>query len=347
MKGWDRLIFAQRREKEIITGLDRLAGPLRAVEELLAEAVVSPVEKVTEMARHLLSAGGKRLRPALTLLSALMAGSLTKKAILYAAVAELMHTATLIHDDVIDKAMIRRGRPTVHALWGNESAVMCGDHLYATAFSKLAQDGDIRVIRIMAEASRRVCEGEILELEHAYRMDVTENDCIQIARLKTGELMGAACQVGAIAGCSDGDDPSELATALRQYGCSLGIAFQLIDDVLDMEGSEEDLGKPVGSDLLEGKITLPVVLSFPLLEEGDRQRWRTLLEERRVTEEDARWLAQFAQATGQLARARSYAWHYAQQAVSFLRAWDGKGEETSWSRRGLEEIAWFVVERKA
>ncbi len=347
VKGWQRIFIGKRWEHEIVSTLDRLAEPLSAVEELLWEAVESRVESVSRMARHLLSAGGKRLRPALTLLSAWMAGSITQKAILYAAVVELMHTATLIHDDVIDKAVTRRGKATVHTIWGNESAVMCGDHLYASAFSRLAEDGDIRVIRAMADASRRVCEGEILELELAYRLDLSESDCLRVAQLKTGALIGAACQVGVIAGVADGRNPQRLADALRHYGCLLGVAFQLVDDVLDMESTEETLGKPVGSDLLEGKITLPAVWTIAQLGPEERERWWRLAAQRHFPEQDAASLARRAQETGQLDRVRAFAGRIARQAVSYLDSYDGVDSDRRWARDALRDIADYIVKRRA
>lgn len=191
MKGLQRLALSNRWANSLSDVFAFLEKPMRKVEEILREAVQSPVQEMTAMALHLLSAGGKRLRPALTLLSAKLAGEINHRAVLFAAVVELMHTATLIHDDVIDKADLRRGRATVHTLWGNEAAVMCGDFLYATAFNMLARDGDIEVIRTMARASSQVCEGEVLELQLAFNPKITEEQCIEIARLKTAELMAA------------------------------------------------------------------------------------------------------------------------------------------------------------
>ncbi|MEJ7613843.1 MAG: polyprenyl synthetase family protein, partial [Candidatus Fervidibacter sacchari] len=205
MKGLQRLAINYRWDDSLTSVFTFLEKPMQKVEEILREAVQSTVREMTAMAMHLLSAGGKRLRPALTLLSAKLAGEINHRALLFAAAIELMHTATLIHDDVIDKADLRRGRATVHSLWGNEAAVMCGDFLYATAFNMLAKDGDVEVIRTMALASSQVCEGEVLELQLAFNPEITEEQCVEIARLKTAELMAAACKVGAMASGANGE----------------------------------------------------------------------------------------------------------------------------------------------
>lgn len=287
MKGLQRLAINYRWDDSLTSVFTFLEKPMQKVEEILREAVQSTVREMTAMAMHLLSAGGKRLRPALTLLSAKLAGEINHRALLFAAAIELMHTATLIHDDVIDKADLRRGRATVHSLWGNEAAVMCGDFLYATAFNMLAKDGDVEVIRTMALASSQVCEGEVLELQLAFNPEITEEQCVEIARLKTAELMAAACKVGAMASGANG----ELISAMESFGRNLGIAFQIVDDVLDMEGSVEEIGKPVGSDLLEGKVTLPVRLTLDALPEEKRAILKQRIAKREVTSQDAADLA--------------------------------------------------------
>jgi octaprenyl-diphosphate synthase len=340
MKGFQRLVVGARWGDILSEVFGALEKPLQQVEEFLRQAVQSSVRDVTAMALHLLSAGGKRLRPALTLLSAQFAGTITPRAILFAAVVELMHTATLIHDDVIDRAEMRRGRASVHQLWGNEAAIMCGDHLYARAFSILAEDGDIEVIRTMAAASSRVCEGEILELQLAFNPDITPEQCLEIARLKTAELMAAACKVGALATNGNG----AIAEALENYGRYLGIAFQIADDLLDWEGSVDEIGKPVGSDLLEGKITLPVWHTLAALPAEERTRWRTLIAQRAITSEHVEELSRRARQLGVLTMVRQIADAYAQKAILALRAVEGKSQ---WARRMLERAAHFVVHRRA
>ncbi|GBC97524.1 Octaprenyl diphosphate synthase [bacterium HR17] len=341
MKGIQRLMLSAHWGELIAEVFAALEKPLQQVEEFLRQAVQSSVRDITAMALHLLSAGGKRLRPALTLLSAQFVGGITPRAIAFAAVVELMHTATLIHDDVIDKAEVRRGRDAVHRLWGNEAAIMCGDHLYARAFSILAEDGDIQVIRTMAEASSRVCEGEILELQLAFNPDITYEQCLEVARLKTAELIAAACKIGALSG---GGSPVA-AEALESYGRHLGIAFQIVDDLLDWEGSAEEVGKPVGSDLLEGKITLPVWHTLAALPVDQRACWRQRIAQRAITPADIHHLAHHARRLGVFETVRQIADAYAQKAIATLRTVSPDG--TNWAQRLLEQAAHFVVRRRA
>ncbi|MEZ8218297.1 MAG: hypothetical protein DFNUSKGM_000466 [Candidatus Fervidibacter sacchari] len=341
MKGLQRLAINYRWDDSLTSVFTFLEKPMQKVEEILREAVQSTVREMTAMAMHLLSAGGKRLRPALTLLSAKLAGEINHRALLFAAAIELMHTATLIHDDVIDKADLRRGRATVHSLWGNEAAVMCGDFLYATAFNMLAKDGDVEVIRTMALASSQVCEGEVLELQLAFNPEITEEQCVEIARLKTAELMAAACKVGAMASGANG----ELISAMESFGRNLGIAFQIVDDVLDMEGSVEEIGKPVGSDLLEGKVTLPVRLTLDALPEEKRAIWKQRIAKREVTSQDAADLAKFAKENGILEQARARAKKFAEKALEQLTKVANEANSLE-AINVLKRLAHFSVHRR-
>ncbi len=341
MKGMQRLALNRKWDDALASVFAFLEKPMRKVEEIIREAVQSPVQEMTAMALHLLSAGGKRLRPALTLLSAKLAGEINHRAMLFAAAVELMHTATLIHDDVIDKADLRRGRATVHTLWGNEAAVMCGDFLYAVAFNMLARDGDIEVIRTMAQASSQVCEGEVLELQLAFNPKITEEQCIEIARLKTAELMAAACKIGAIASGANG----KLTDAVEIFGRDLGIAFQIVDDVLDMEGSVEEIGKPVGSDLLEGKITLPVLLTLDALPEEKRAIWEKRIAKRELTPQDAADLAKFAREKGVLEQARARAKKFAEKALEQLMKVASE-VNSSEAINMLKQLVHFFVNRR-
>ncbi|MCS3920232.1 polyprenyl synthetase family protein [Fervidibacter sacchari] len=341
MKGLQRLAINYRWDDSLTSVFTFLEKPMQKVEEILREAVQSTVREMTAMAMHLLSAGGKRLRPALTLLSAKLAGEINHRALLFAAAIELMHTATLIHDDVIDKADLRRGRATVHSLWGNEAAVMCGDFLYATAFNMLAKDGDVEVIRTMALASSQVCEGEVLELQLAFNPEITEEQCVEIARLKTAELMAAACKVGAMASGANG----ELISAMESFGRNLGIAFQIVDDVLDMEGSVEEIGKPVGSDLLEGKVTLPVRLTLDALPEEKRAILKQRIAKREVTSQDAADLAKFAKENGILEQARARAKKFAEKALEQLTKVANEANSLE-AINVLKRLAHFSVHRR-
>lgn len=342
MKGFQRLAFSTRWDKALADVFAFLEKPMKQVEELLQKAIQSPVQEITAMASHLLSAGGKRLRPALTMLSAQIAGDINSRTIAFAAAVELMHTATLIHDDVIDKAELRRGRATVHTLWGNEAAVMCGDFLYAAAFNILAEDGDIEVIKAMAQTSSQICEGEVLELQLAFNPNITEAQCIEIARLKTAELMAAACKIGVL---SVGVD-RQIADALESFGRNLGIAFQIVDDVLDLEGSVEEIGKPVGSDLIEGKVTLPVRLALDSLTESERKIWMRRISERAVTSNEVVELAKFAKENGILEKARMVAKNFADEALTYLQISALNHENSQQAFSLLEKVTQFVVNRR-
>jgi len=342
MKGFQRLVLNGKWDEALTEVFDFLEKPMRQVEEFLRRVIQSPVQDMTAMALHLLSAGGKRLRPALTILSAQFAGEVNSRTIAFAAAVELMHTATLIHDDIIDKAEMRRGRAAVHTLWGNEAAVMCGDFLYAVAFNILASDGDIEVIRTMAQASSQVCEGEVLELQLAFNPNITEEQCIEIARMKTAELMAAACKIGAM---STGAN-SRLVNALDSFGRDLGIAFQIVDDVLDLESSVEEVGKPVGSDLLEGKVTLPVRFALDSLDEKEREIWMKRISEGAITPREVAQLAQFAREQGILERARKVAKNFACSALESLRTVVLSHQNSKQAFSLLKRIAQFVVRRK-
>ncbi|MCS7265602.1 MAG: polyprenyl synthetase family protein, partial [Armatimonadetes bacterium] len=299
MKGLQRLLLGSRWDEALTEIFASINEPLQRVEEFIRQAAQSSVQEMTAMALHLLSAGGKRLRPSLTLLCAQLVGNINYRTIAFAASVELMHTASLIHDDVIDKAELRRGRATVHSLWGNEAAIMCGDFLYSVAFKILAEDGDIEVIRTMTKASSQVCEGEVLELQLAFNPFITEAQCLEIARMKTAELVAAACKIGAMSTKAD----EKVCEALESFGRNLGIAFQIVDDVLDLEGSVDEIGKPVGSDLLEGKITLPVRFALDALSEKERKVWTQKISEQAITPKDVSELADFIKAKGILERA--------------------------------------------
>ncbi len=342
MKGLQRAALHVRWTTTYMDIFAPIADALQQVEEFLNWAVQSPIENITAMATHLLSAGGKRLRPALTLFCAQLAGGINQRAITYASVVELMHTATLIHDDVIDQAELRRGRKTVHHIWGTEAAIMCGDHLYARAFSILADDGNLEVIRTMAQASSEVCAGEILELQLAFNPDVTEEQCIEVARMKTAELIAASCKVGVLAV----NDDLALSNALASFGQELGIAFQIVDDVLDLEGTVEEIGKPVGSDLMEGKITLPIRYALDALPLKERQQWEERLRLQQIQPEEAAQLSWFARHHNILERARAVARQFANRSLEILHGLSlPPSPIVEEVRERLERIALFIVER--
>jgi len=246
---------------------------LRVNTEILARTG-SEVTMIPEVANHLISSGGKRLRPMLTLAMASLTGYSGDGHIKLAAAVEFMHTATLLHDDVVDESEMRRGRLAARMLWGNEASVLVGDFLLGQAFKMMVEVGSIRALEILSNAAVVIAEGEVMQLGAAKNTATTEDEYLAVIRAKTAELFAAACEVGPVLT----NRPKADAAACRSFGMNLGIAFQLVDDALDYGGKAAKLGKNVGDDFREGKITLPVVLSFRRGSETERSFWTRTLE---------------------------------------------------------------------
>lgn len=228
-----------------------------AVNQLILDSLSSHVPLVEEISEYLIDAGGKRLRPLLVLLSSKSAGYKGDQHIPLAAIIEFLHTAMLLHDDVVDASELRRGRKTVNATWGNPASVLVGDFLHSRAFEMMVEIGDLRVMEILSHATNTIAEGEVQQLTNIRNPDITEANYMQVISRKTAMLFEAAAHSAAVlSGATERDE-----TALRQYGLHIGLAFQLVDDVLDYQGSTEDLGKNVGDDLAEGKMTLPLIIA--------------------------------------------------------------------------------------
>lgn len=230
----------------------------RAVNDLVINSLSSHVPLVEEISHYLIDAGGKRLRPLLVLLSANACGYRGTDHIKLAAIIEFLHTAMLLHDDVVDASELRRGRKTVNASWGNPASVLVGDFLHSRAFEMMVEIGDMRVMEILSRATNTIAEGEVQQLTYVGNPDLTQEDYMQVITRKTAMLFQAASHAGAVlSGASEAEE-----AALRDYGLYLGLAFQLVDDVLDYEGDTEALGKNVGDDLAEGKVTLPLIATM-------------------------------------------------------------------------------------
>ena len=242
----------------------------------------SEVTMIPEVATHLISSGGKRLRPMLTLAMASLTGYSGDGHIKLAAAVEFMHTATLLHDDVVDESDMRRGRPAARKLWGNEASVLVGDFLLGQAFKMMVEVGSLRALDILSNAAAIIAEGEVMQLGAAKNTATTEDEYLAVIRAKTAELFAAACEVGPVLT----NRPKAEHAACRSFGMNLGIAFQLVDDVLDYGGKSAKLGKNVGDDFREGKITLPVVLSFRRGSENEREFWTRALERGEIADSD-------------------------------------------------------------
>ena len=237
---------------------DFIAADMRAVDAVIRSRLTSDVALVREVAEYIVGSGGKRLRPALVILAAGAFGYQGAHHHHLAAVVEFIHTATLLHDDVVDASELRRGNPTANALFGNAASVLVGDFVYSRAFQMMVEVGSMRVMQVLAEATNVIAEGEVLQLMNCHNAEINEHDYLQVIRYKTAKLFEAATRLGAILG---GASPAQEA-ALANFGVHLGTAFQLIDDVLDYSGDNKATGKNVGDDLAEGKATLPLIYAI-------------------------------------------------------------------------------------
>ena len=276
------LPFENRDEPAIDPLLDLVAADMERVNGAILARTGSDVAMIPEVANHLINSGGKRLRPILTLALARLTGYGGEGHIKLAAAVEFMHTATLLHDDVVDESELRRGRLAARMLWGNEASVLVGDFLLGQAFKMMVEVGNLKALEILSSAAAIIAEGEVMQLAAAKNTATTEDEYIAVIRAKTAELFAAACEVGP---ALSNRDKAEQA-ACRSFGMNLGITFQLVDDVLDYGGTAQKLGKNIGDDFREGKITLPVVLAFRRGGETERAFWRRTLERGETNDAD-------------------------------------------------------------
>jgi len=253
--------------------LELIQPDLQLVEEEIRLQSVASVEAITAIGRYLHSSGGKRLRPTLLLLASRLAGGGGQSAIRLAAVVEMTHAATLVHDDVIDVAETRRGRPSTNVLWGNHTSVLAGDWLYMQAFQVALRERNFRMLDILIGLTQMMVEGELIQLERIGSIEVTEADYMDLVHRKTASLFSACARLGALS-AGAGEETESL---LGDYAWNLGMAFQLVDDVLDFTADESVLGKPVGSDLREGKVTLPLIYALEKAEASERAGIETIL----------------------------------------------------------------------
>jgi octaprenyl-diphosphate synthase len=247
--------------------LERIAEPLDQVERAMREQLASEGELIAAIGEHVLSSGGKRVRPALLLLSAELCGYTGPRRVQVAAAVELLHSATLLHDDVVDLSELRRGRPAANAVWGNRRAILVGDFCYARASSMIVEDGDLEVLRVFSNTIRRMAEGELLQLQHSFDPSVNESHYYGVIERKSASLLSAACEAGAILGGVTRAERRRVA----EFGRELGLAFQLRDDALDYVAGEAELGKRPYTDVREGKVTLPLLLALKRCTAAERE----------------------------------------------------------------------------
>ncbi len=322
------------------TGLDDLTKltqeDLKAVNAIILERMESEVPLIPQLAGHIIAAGGKRLRPMLTLASSRLCGYRGRRHLGLAACVEFIHTATLLHDDVVDESDLRRGLATANTLWGNKASVLVGDFLFSRAFQLMVVDGALEVLKLLSDASAVIAEGEVAQLITANDTATTEDDYLRVIRDKTAALFEAACRIGAVVG----ERSAEEQAALGRYGGSFGIAFQLVDDVLDYSARQAELGKAVGDDFREGKITLPVVLAFQRGSDKERAFWRRCLEELDQRDGDLQramvLMTRHQAMEDTLTRARVYGAEATEALAGFP---DGS------YRRAMHEVVDFCIER--
>ena len=266
----------ERENKPTLDALTSLvADDIKAVNSLIVQRMHSPVAMIPQLAGHIVAAGGKRLRPMLTLAAARMCGYEGNRHLALATCVEFIHTATLLHDDVVDESDLRRGDQSANAIWGNKASVLVGDFLFSRSFELMVEDGSLDVLRILSNASSVIAEGEVMQLLTANDTETGETTYLDVITSKTAKLFAAASQIGAVVASR----PKVEENALEAFGLNLGIAFQLIDDVLDYSAVQAELGKTIGDDFREGKITLPVILAFRRGDDEERVFWRRTLEE--------------------------------------------------------------------
>ncbi len=294
---------------------------LEAVEREFARQIQSRVRVIPEIGRYIQNSGGKRVRPALLLLAARLGGYRGPRAVLYASVVEFVHTATLVHDDIIDGADLRRGRLAVHSRWGNDVTVLLGDYLYIKSMAMALTEDALDIIRLLCDVTLLMIEGELYQLTKAGDVDISEEEHFEIIRRKTAYLFGGCARIGAMLGGLGADEQR----AMHEYGFNLGIAFQLVDDVLDFTADERVLGKPIGGDLREGKVTLPVIY---LLRGGDasaRNLIARIVRERTVRADEWRDIRRLLVEHGAIEQAYARAVEYAEAAKRHLSAFpDGR-----------------------
>lgn len=318
-----------------------LISPVRnemaAVEQEIVRLTDTPVQTVRTVATHTLGAGGKRLRPYLTLLSAKACGTITPKVITLAGLIELAHTAALIHDDVIDETETRRGKRTANLLWGNSATVLVGDFLIAQLILVLSGDDFKNVQPFVAAAAHRMCLGQIMEIEKRHKADMSEPEYTELIQYKTAELLSAACYVGVMGGGGTEDT----ALTLSEYGMNIGLAFQIIDDLLDITSNGSTLGKPIGNDLREGKITLPYIRTLAVAKNSDRVKLTEFLSEPSPSEEIIRQATALVHSYDGIAYSKQVAHDYALAAQRVLDT-----IEDSDTKRLLVSVADFILMRK-
>jgi octaprenyl-diphosphate synthase len=316
-----------------------IQSELEEVEAEIRRNISSEVNLIPEIGKHILFSGGKRFRPALLILSSkLFSSKNSKKSISLAGVVELVHTATLLHDDVVDSADLRRGVESANILWGNQTSILVGDFLISQAFSMMVAVGNLTILDIISSTTRKMTEGEVFQLSLQNALTITEEQYLKLIKNKTAVLIASACRIGALLGNAE----EESVGKLEKFGDGLGMAFQIVDDILDFSSELEEVGKPVGKDLAEQKATLPLISSLPRMDGGERKRTEEIFVSETKSKEDFRYVADLVKKRGGIEYAMNRARDFIEDAKENLVEFPDSEEKSA-----LLKLADFVIERKA
>lgn len=327
----------RKRGAPSLAGMVALTAPgLTQVNHVIIDRMQSPVALIPELAGHLIAGGGKRLRPMLTLGCAELleyAGSRHHK---LAAAVEFIHTATLLHDDVVDASGLRRGKATANRLWGNPASILVGDFLFSRSFELMVEDGSLKVLKILSSAAAIIAEGEVAQLTAQRDVETSEDRYLEIITAKTAALFAAACQIAAVVAERD----AACEAALEAYGRNLGIAFQLVDDAIDYVSDADTMGKDAGDDFRDGKITLPVILAYARGSDDDREFWRAAMSGRAAGDAELARARALLKSTHAVADTMARARHYGARAIDALAGFPGGPARTA-----LTETVEFAISR--
>ena len=326
--------------RETASPLDRLLNALdpdmAAVNDMIVARMDSSVPMIPQLAGYLIAAGGKRIRPLLTLATAMIYNADMKRAHRLATAVEFIHTATLLHDDVVDDSDERRGQKSANAVFGNEASVLVGDFLFSRAFQLMVEDGSLDVLKTLSNASAIIAQGEVLQLSTQNNIDTSMNDYLEVIKGKTASLFAAACEVGPMIASKD----KSAIEAMREYGLALGMAFQIVDDVLDYSAAQEKLGKTVGDDFREGKMTAPIIIALQKADASEKDFWTRTLKDRNQKDEDLTTAQQLLQKHDALRDGLALAGEYGEKArLALAEAPD------SLLRASLDDLVAFTISR--
>jgi octaprenyl-diphosphate synthase len=316
--------------------MDLVAEDMNGVNAVILERMQSKVALIPELAGHLIAGGGKRMRPMLTLACARLLDYPGNRHHKLAAAVEFIHTATLLHDDVVDGSGLRRGKRTANLIWGNPASVLVGDFLFSRAFELMVEDGSLKVLKILSSASNVIAEGEVDQLTAQRRIETGEEQYLAIIAAKTAALFAAACRIAPVV--AEASEAVEI--ALESYGRNLGVAFQLADDVIDYASDSETMGKGVGDDFRDGKMTLPLILAYARGSDADREFWRAAVSGDRTGDEDLAHAIALMRSTDALSDTIERARHYGRRAIDALAPFAASKAKTA-----LTEAAEFAVAR--